>query len=62
VATANEAQKVILEVLTRNGTDLLVLGIRQHAFLGFTERNSAAFQLIAKATRPVLTITDKSFL
>jgi nucleotide-binding universal stress UspA family protein len=62
VAMASEAQKVILEVLTRDASDLLVLGVRQHAFLGFTERNSAAFQLIAKATRPVLTITDKSFL
>jgi nucleotide-binding universal stress UspA family protein len=62
VAKANEAQKIILEVLTRNGSDLLVLGIRQHAFLGFTERNSAAYQLIAKAISPVLTITDKSFL
>jgi nucleotide-binding universal stress UspA family protein len=61
VARPNEAQKIILEVLTRDNSDLLVLGIRQHAFLGFTEKNSAAFQLIAKATRPVLTVTDKSF-
>jgi nucleotide-binding universal stress UspA family protein len=60
LATATHAKDVILRELAGGENDLLVLGIRQKAFLGFAERNSTAFQIIASASRPVLTITDKA--
>ena len=61
VSDAKDAESVILTTLDESGSDLLVLGVRQHDHLGFTESNSTAFRIIARAPRPVLTITDRVF-
>lgn len=51
------AHQRILEHIREHGIDLLVLGIRKTPHLGLEMRTSAAFQLPAAATCPVLTIT-----
>jgi nucleotide-binding universal stress UspA family protein len=61
VSDAKDAERVILRTLGESGSDLLVLAVRQHDHLGFMESNSTAFRIIAKAPRPVLTITDRVF-
>ena len=60
IATSSQAKDVILRELATSVNDLLVLGIRHKSFLGFSERNSTAFQIIASANRPVLTITERA--
>lgn len=52
-----KAHAQILKHVTERSIDLLVLGIRKTPHLGMEMRTSGAFQLIADATCPVLTIT-----
>lgn len=51
-----EAHRRILEHIKDHGIDLLVLGIRKSSHLGLETRTSGAFQLLAAATCPVLTV------
>lgn len=51
------AHQRILEHIEERGIDLLVLGIRKTPHLGLEMRTSRAFQLLAAATCPVLTVT-----
>lgn len=47
----------IIDHITENNIDLLVLGIRKTSHLGLEMRTSGAFRLIAHAACPVLTVT-----
>jgi nucleotide-binding universal stress UspA family protein len=57
VAYSKHAHDEILHRLERDNCDLLVLGIEQTSRVGFRDRNSGAFRIIAEAPCPVLTIT-----
>ena len=54
---SGSAHHRILEHIQERGIDLLVLGIRKTPHLGLQMRTSGAFQLLAAATCPVLTVT-----
>jgi nucleotide-binding universal stress UspA family protein len=54
---AGKAHQQIFDHIRERSIDLLVLGIRKTSHLGLQMRTSAAFQLIAEAPCPVLTIT-----
>jgi nucleotide-binding universal stress UspA family protein len=60
VAYSKHAHDEILRRIKQDNCDLLVLGIEQESSLGFVNRNSEAFRIIADAPCPVLTITDGS--
>jgi nucleotide-binding universal stress UspA family protein len=51
-----EAHQRILEHIKDYSVDLLVLGIKKSSHLGVETRTSGAFQLLAAATCPVLTV------
>ncbi|HWA95161.1 MAG TPA: universal stress protein [Terracidiphilus sp.] len=53
-----DAHKRILAHVRERSIDLLVLGIRKSSHIGLEMRASTAFQLIANAECPVLTITS----
>jgi nucleotide-binding universal stress UspA family protein len=52
------AHNRILEHVTNQSIDLLVLGIRKTSHLGLEMRTSGAFRIIVDASCPVLTITE----
>ena len=60
VTYSEHAHHEILHRLQSDHCDLLVLGIEQTSRVGFADRNSGAFRLIAEAPCPVLTITDNA--
>jgi nucleotide-binding universal stress UspA family protein len=60
VAYSEHAHDEILRRLKEDNCDLLVLGIERKSSLGFADRNSGAFRIIADSPCPVLTITDAS--
>ena len=60
VTYSQHAHDEILGRLKKDNCDLLVLGIEQKSSLGFSDRNSGAFRIIAESPCPVLTITDAS--
>jgi nucleotide-binding universal stress UspA family protein len=57
VTYSRHAHDEILRRLQEDNCDLLVLGIEQKSALGFADRDSGAFRIIANAPCPVLTIT-----
>ena len=58
VTYSKHAHDEILRRLKEKNCDLLVLGIEKKSSLGFADRNSEAFRIIADAPCAVLTITD----
>ncbi len=61
ISRPGDARQVILSTLESTASDLLILGIEQHDSLGMLERDTNTFQIVARATKPVLTITSKAF-
>jgi nucleotide-binding universal stress UspA family protein len=59
VTYSRQAHDEILRRLQEDSCDLLVLGIAQKSSLGFADRDSGAFRLIADSPCPVLTITEE---
>jgi nucleotide-binding universal stress UspA family protein len=58
VTYSKHAHDEILKRLKEENCDLLVLGIEKKSSLGFADRNSEAFRIIADAPCAVLTITE----
>jgi nucleotide-binding universal stress UspA family protein len=60
VTYSKHAHNEILRRLKEDSCDLLVLGIEQKSSLGFADRDSGAFRIIADSPCPVLTITNEA--